>query len=202
MDMITENPVSHSSHQEVPNALVYEVLNGKPLYYRGYKDVLVGVSTIESVMGSSDLQGAIVSLLNAVIWNGIDRSKYRTVSNETGLQLGKGDYVSVDIGIFEKSLVPVLKGKYFDVPPSVVIEVDIKIDLDVVHEWDYVAQKTRELFRFGVQRVLWIMTKSRQILVAAPGQDWLITDLTKNVHIIDNFSLNIQQVFDEDGLVF
>ncbi|MBO0950034.1 Uma2 family endonuclease [Fibrella forsythiae] len=200
--MITENPVSHQAHQEIPNALLYEVLNGKPLYYRGYKDVLAGVSTIESVMGSSDLQGSIVSLLNAVIWNGIDRSKYRTVSNETGLQLGKGDYVSVDIGIFEKSLVPVLKGRYFDVPPSVVVEVDIKIDLDVVHEWDYVAQKTRELFQFGVQRVLWIMTKSRQVLVAAPGQDWLITDLTKDVLIIDEFSLNIQQVFDEDGLVF
>ena len=99
-------------------------------------------------------------------------------------------------------MVPVLKGKYFDVPPKVVIEVDIKIDLDVVHEWDYVAQKTREMFRFGVQRVLWVMTKSHQVVVAVPDQDWLITDLTKSVLIIDNFSLNIQQVFDEDGLVF
>ena len=200
--MIAESPVSPAPHQEIPPALIYEVLNGRPLYYRGYKDVLLGISTIESVMGSSDLQGAIVSLLNAVVWNGIDRSKYRTVSNETGLQLGKGNHVSVDIGIFEKSMVPVLKGKYFDVPPKVVIEVDIKIDLDVVHEWDYVAQKTREMFRFGVQRVLWVMTKSHQVVVAVPDQDWLITDLTKSVLIIDNFSLNIQQVFDEDGLVF
>jgi Uma2 family endonuclease len=194
--------VEHPASPPVPNALIYEVLNGKPLYYKGYKGVVEGVSTIESVMGSSDLQGAMVSLLNAVIWNGIDRSKYRTVSNETGLQLGKGNHVSVDIGLFERSLVPILTGKYFDVPPKVVIEIDIRIDLDVIHEWDYVTQKTRGMFQFGVQRVLWIMTKSRQVLVALPGQDWLITDLTKDVLIIDDFSLNIQQVLDEDGLVF
>ena len=113
--MVAENPVSPVLHQEIPPALVYEVLNGRPLYYRGYKEVLSGPSTLESVMGSSDSQGAIVSLSNAVVWNGIDRKRYRTVSNETGLQFGKGDHVSVDIGIFEKSLVPVLKGKYFDV---------------------------------------------------------------------------------------
>ena len=64
--MVAENPVPPVLHQEIPPVLVYEVLNGRPLYYRGYKEVL-SVSTLESVMGSSDSQGAIVSLSNAVV---------------------------------------------------------------------------------------------------------------------------------------
>ena len=83
--MVAENPVSPVLHQEIPLALVYEVLNGRPLYYRGYKEVLSGTSTLESVMGSSDSQGAIVSLSNAVVWNGIDRKR-------SGLYQTRQDY--------------------------------------------------------------------------------------------------------------
>ncbi|MEO0139101.1 MAG: hypothetical protein ABIL16_01885 [candidate division WOR-3 bacterium] len=44
-------------------ALTYEVVDGKPIYYRGYKGVLEGKKQPEEVMGSSTLQALLVSRL-------------------------------------------------------------------------------------------------------------------------------------------
>ncbi|WP_338873110.1 hypothetical protein WBJ53_29700 [Spirosoma sp. SC4-14] len=55
-----------------------------------------------------------------------------------------GDKLSNDIAIYEKEKVTV-KGKCFDVAPTVVVEVDIKIDLEAfpAMEQDYVYTKTQ-----------------------------------------------------------
>ncbi len=50
------------STRNIPPALIYEMWQGKPVYYRGYRDVLAGKKTIEEVMSCSDLQGVLVSL--------------------------------------------------------------------------------------------------------------------------------------------
>lgn len=42
-------------------SLVYEVLDGRPLYYRGYEDVLSGKKSPEEIMGSSSLQWVLAS---------------------------------------------------------------------------------------------------------------------------------------------
>ena len=48
--------------RKIPDYLVYEVLNGKKLYRKVYKDVLNQTKTLEEIMGSSSLQGIIISL--------------------------------------------------------------------------------------------------------------------------------------------
>ena len=56
------------SARNIPSALIYEMWQGKPIYYKGYRDVLAGKKTIEEVISCSDLQGVLVSLLNGYLY--------------------------------------------------------------------------------------------------------------------------------------
>lgn len=59
----------------VPKVLIYEVWNGKPIYYKGYRDVLAGRKTPYEVIACSDLQGAIVYIIGLFIENNLNRKK-------------------------------------------------------------------------------------------------------------------------------
>ena len=39
-----------SKPSQIPAALIYEIIDGKPIYYNGYKAVLKGDKTIEDVL--------------------------------------------------------------------------------------------------------------------------------------------------------
>ena len=59
--------------QNIPSELIYEMDNGTPIYYRGYKDFLNGSKQLDELMGSSFLQSDIITQL--VILLGINLSK-------------------------------------------------------------------------------------------------------------------------------
>ena len=52
-----------SAVEKIPANLIYEMVNGKPIYYKGYKDYLKGDKNIVEVMGSSKLQSFLVAEL-------------------------------------------------------------------------------------------------------------------------------------------
>ncbi len=54
-------PVEKTLSEKIPDALVYEEMDGKPIYYRGYRDVLAKQKKPEEIMGCSDVQGVIIS---------------------------------------------------------------------------------------------------------------------------------------------
>ncbi|MBC8152109.1 MAG: Uma2 family endonuclease [Bacteroidetes bacterium] len=187
----------------IPEFLVFETLNGKPLYYKGYQDVVAGTSNPESIMGSSDLQSIIVTILVGTLWNKVDRKTYQLATSESGLHLAVGDNLSADIAIFDKATLGTLKGKYFDVPPKIVIEVDIKIDLNEIGGGlNYISEKTRALFDFGVERVLWVLSSIRKVVVMQPGQDWIVTDWSNDVTVMESCVLNIKKLLDEEEIVY
>lgn len=187
----------------IPESLVFEVLNGRPLYYKGYQNVVAGILKSESLMGSSDLQSILVTILVGTLWNLIDRKTYQLSSNESGLHLAAGDNLSADIAIFDKANLGKLKGKYFDVAPKIVIEVDIKIDL-TEHNSDlsYISEKTEELFRFGVERVLWVLSKVQKTIIMIPNHDWIITDWNNDVLVMDGCVLNIKNLLDNEEISY
>lgn len=41
---------------KVPDCLIYEIMDGQPIHYKGYQDVLNGTKTAKEIMGSSSLQ--------------------------------------------------------------------------------------------------------------------------------------------------
>ena len=201
--MVAENPVSPVLHQEIPPALVYEVLNGRPLYYRGYKDVLTGTRKVEDIVGSSSLQAILVSLIHTFVMANRDKKKYLPVTNEAGVHLDLNDNLSCDVAIFEKGTFDITT-KYFNTPPKIVIEVDVKIDLGEFDgiDFNYIAEKTQKLFDFGVERVLWVLSKPRRVFVAVPNQDWIFTDWSNDVPVMDGCILNVKNLLDDEEIVY
>lgn len=188
----------------VPARLIREVLNGRPLYYKGYREVLAGRAKPEEIMGSSDLQSVIVGTLYGYLWGQVDRKRYLLVTSEAGLHIGNGSNFAADIAIFDKATLPVLKGKYFDVPPKVMVEVDIRIDWDggAASDVNYVLEKSQALFGFGVERVLWVLTASRKVVIMQAGKDSIITDWSNDITVLEGCTLNIKTLLDEEEIEF
>jgi Uma2 family endonuclease len=189
----------------VPKVLIYEVWNGKPIYYKGYRDVLAGRKTPQEVMACSDLQGAIVAVLMGFLFNAINRKKYLLATNESGLHLALNDNLGNDIAIFDKAQVGKLKGRFFEVPPKVVIEVDIKADLSnfLNEETDYILAKSQKMLDFGVDKVVWILTSNRKIIVSTRNEKQaIITDWDDDILLLDGCVLNVKQLLDDEEIAY
>lgn len=207
MTVIAENKTPRRtkrlSTRSIPPALIYEIWQGKPVYYQGYQDVLAGKKTIEEIMSCSDLQGVLVYLLGLFIGNTINRKKYLISSNESGLHLALNDNLGNDLVIFEKEKVGKLKGKYFDVPPKVVIEVDIKADVsDFEGKLDgYLIQKSQKLIEFGVEKVIWVITAAQKVYVIDRNDPtWYVVNWSENITLLDGCVLNIKQLLEDEEI--
>jgi hypothetical protein len=187
----------------VPAYLIYEIMDGKPIYYRGYREVLNQTKTREEITGCSSLQAELISYLLSVIYQFLDRTKYRVYTNEIGNHLGHRDNLSNDIAIFDKAILTPdkINRKYADVPPDVVIGIDTEADLSELTTFGYVYKKSKKLLDFGVKRVIWIMIDSQTVTVIEPGQDWKVREWTTDIEIMDGQWFNIARYLDEDGIV-
>lgn len=187
----------------IPAQLVRETLNGRPLYYKGYRDVLEGRAKPKDIMGSSDLQSIVVATIFGYLWGRVDRKQYRLVTSEAGLHIDLRNNFSADIAIFDKATLPALKGEYFDVPPKVMIEVDIRIEWDgLTDSVNYILEKSQKLFDFGVERVLWVLTTSRKVVIMQAGKDSIITDWSNDILVLEDCTLNIKELLDEEEIIY
>ncbi len=194
---------NHFTKKEIPKALIYEMYDGKPMYYKGFKDVLNNITNFESVMGQSDLQYIIVNAILKFLFKNINEEKYSVGSNETGFHLGKNSNISSDIVIFDKNTLinRENKGKYFDIPPLAVIEIDIEADVfDFgINEFNYYSMKTERLLNFGVKEVFWFFSQSKQVAIARPNQDWIITNWDKELVVLDEYRFSLNRLLEKDG---
>ncbi|GAB4022262.1 hypothetical protein GCM10028808_69470 [Spirosoma migulaei] len=180
-------------------------MGGKPVYYWGYQEVLAGKKSIEEIRSCSDLQGVLVSLLNGYLYSVINRKKYLLATNEIGLHLALNDNLGNDVVLFEKEKLGKLNGKYFDIPPKIVIEVDIKADLsDFPSKADeYIMRKSQKLLDFGVEKVLWVITGTQKVYVIDHNDPtWYVVNWTENITVLDNCILNIKQLLDDEEIVY
>lgn len=69
--LVAEKP-KKKREKKIPDALIYEVMDGKPIYYRGYKEVLSGKKSIEDIMASSTLQAFIITYLLKVLLRNLE----------------------------------------------------------------------------------------------------------------------------------
>lgn len=193
MLLIKEPPKRKS--KKIPKALIYESFNGKTLYRKGYKDVLKNNLNPETIMGSSSLQSMLVSLLNVYISNHIEE-QYIVATNEPGLHLGLRENMSNDIALFLEDDIDILNEKYFKVAPRIVVEVDVKIEIESENyatEEEYVFDKTARLLDFGVEKVIWILTRTKKIVIAEKSnKNWIVTDWLQEIEVTSNckFILN------------
>lgn len=85
--MISAEKKSIRKQRKVPEYLVYELMDGKPVYYSGYKSVLNKTKKFEDIMGSSALQGVIAAFIIRVLHNNLSEQVYWILTNEAGIFL-------------------------------------------------------------------------------------------------------------------
>jgi hypothetical protein len=186
----------------IPDYLVYEIMDGKPIYYKGYQDVLLNHKTFAEIMGSSSLQAVIVYYLVGTIFKFIDEDIFTVLTSESGLHLNHRNNLSNDIAIFENSvLLPTKIGrKYANVPPKTAIEVDIDADVESMTESGYIHKKTQKLLDFGTEKVIWVLTEPQVVMIATTEKietfSW-----HKDIEIFDAHCFNIGQYLDKKGIV-
>lgn len=187
--------------QKVPESLIYEIMDGKPIYYKGYREVLSGKKSIGEVMGASSLQAILVYYLTTMISRFIDEDQYNVLVNEPGVHLDRRNNLSNDIAIFDQAVLPASKisKKYVDVPPKIAIEVDIDADVEDLTETGYVYKKTRKLLEFGVETIFWILTDAQAVMIATKDRIETV-DWNRDILLMDNQYFNIGAYLKKKGI--
>ncbi len=190
--------------KNIPNVLIHEIIDGKPLYRKGYRDVLAKTKTIEDIMGSSWLQFFIVDYILGLIYSQINRSKYLVATNEAGLHLDKRNNLAGDILLFDREILTIDKidKHYSNVPPKISIEIDLDIELEDLTENAYMTLKTRKLLDFGAEKVIWFLTEPKKVIIATKDADWQMRDWDKDVEIMDDIVCNVGKYLKEKGSEF
>jgi hypothetical protein len=182
--------------QKVPGYLIREVIGGIPFFYKGYKEVLTKHKTFEDIMADSGLQSLIKKYLYDLLLRKLDPAVYEVFMGEVGAHLEHKSNLGLDVAVFETALLPGDKFdfKYLAVVPQLVVEVDMKVSLDetgLQSFEDFLSLKTQKLFEFGTKRLLWVLTRSKKVVVAAPDEDWKIVDWNKDIEIWAGIQANI-----------
>ncbi len=203
METVAQQPRKRRKPPVELESLVYEVLDGRPLYYRGYEEVLAGKKSAEEIMGSSSLQWVLVSYFMEIMILKLDRKKYWFASNEAGVHIDHRNNLSHDVAIYDKRVLTPdkINTKYTDVPAIMAVEIDVKADISKVADFNYVNRKTKKLLDFGSEKVIWIFTSSQQVMLAEQNADaWLTMDWHRDLELLDGQTFNIGQYLADEGI--
>jgi Uma2 family endonuclease len=200
--LATKEHSSTTLGKKIPDSLIYEVMDGKPLYRKGYKEVLAKKKKIEDIIGTSGLQSLIISYIVRELFLKIDLARYEVLFNELGIHLEKNDNLAGDINIFDANVLTAeeINKHYVKVAPKIVIEVDISIDVENQKDLDYIDKKTQKLHDFGVEKVIWIFTEMKSVLVATPNQPWQIIRWYNDIEVFNAVKINIASFLKQKGI--
>jgi Uma2 family endonuclease len=203
--LATESGIKVAKPREkVPEYLIYEIIDGKPIHYKGYREVLAGKKSFSDIMGLSGIQSLIVAYFQRILFRTLDEEYYTIFSSESGIHLDRKNNLAGDILIFENKDLPIenIDEHYVEVPPKIVIEVDITADESDIENQPYLITKTQKLLDFGVEKVIWVLTKNKKITVATPQADLQIKDWDKDVEILDGIVCNVGAYLRQKGSSF
>ena len=169
----------------IPKHLVYEELDGIPVYYSGYKEVLNKTKTLEDIMGYGGLQWFIINVLGDFLKEKLGK-QFRMLSGKGGLHLGYQKNLSVDLGIYAKKDLKLkdLINKYLTIPPKIVIEIDTKADPEIFKHSNYYTPKTQRLLDFGVEQVVWLFTDSEKVTLASNNAPWITVNWSDQISVL------------------
>ncbi len=190
------------SIQDIPDYLVYEVIDGKPIYYKGWQEVLNKTKTLEEIIASSGIQSYILYYLNIILFTKLGTNNFLFFSNESGVHIGHKKNLASDLAIYSKEILSAEKitTKYVDVPATVYVEVDIKADVEDMGETGYISLKTKKLLNFGAEKVIWILSKPKQVIVATEEKHWEVVNWDEDVALIEGHVFNIGKHLEKEGI--
>lgn len=180
---------------DIPTQLVRDVIDGVPYYYKGYKDVLNQTKTIHEIMPCSTLQAEIIMYLNFLLTQALGIKNYRIFASESGIHLAKNVNYGLDLAVYDKKVLSSdkINTKFADVAPELVVEVDVKVELDNESEMDFILKKTGSLLNYGTKTVIWVTSSSKKVMIAQANKDWIIKDWDKDFELMNGIVANIGQ---------
>ncbi len=192
------------SPKNISKSLVYEMMDGKPIYRKGYKEVLMGKKTLEEILGRSSLQSLIAFYISKTIFQFIDEDIYFVLINEAGINLDHKNNLANDLAIYDKAVLKpsMISTKYTDVPPKIAIEIDVKAEYEDLTELGYIYKKTQKLLNFGVEKVIWIITSVGKVTVSTQEKNWETMDWDKDVEIMDGHTFNVANYLKKQGVEY
>ncbi len=121
--------------------------------------------------------------------------------NEAGFRFAPRSWRNLDIAVFDrqKLLEEGIDDKYVKTPPKFVIGIDTKADLRKYGDFmNYMMEKTQDLLDAGVQKVVWITTRDKKIIVVEKEKRWFITDWDDTVELIEGIDLNLENLVKDE----
>jgi Uma2 family endonuclease len=188
----------------IPKSLVYEEHLGQPIYYKGYQKFLNHPENFSKndIMGTSIIQSLIITeIINFLARSANISKQYSWFTNEIGLHFSKGENRACDIMIFNREVLKnYTKGEnYFTIAPKIVIEVDIKADLENNSTFNYWQTKTQQLLDFGVEKVIWISTNPRKVTLATNQAAWLTQNWTESFEVLPDLAINLNDLIEQNN---
>ncbi len=180
----------------IPDYLIYEVSKGKPIYYRGYKDVLNKTKTFEEIMADSTLQGWLKTRIGYKLIPPLEEMGYEIIVGELGIMMPEKGKRAADVSIFKVERLT-LDNHYSKVPPDIAIEIDVQADTEEIGEMKYIQEKTNEYLQSGVQKVIWIFTEAKVFITAARGESQTIHDWDEEVEVMPGVSFNLAKMLEQ-----
>jgi hypothetical protein len=187
--------------KKIPDSFIYEIMDGRPLYYKGYKKAIRNNLNAESITGASSLQAFIVAYLVKLLYQVINNN-YLIFTGDPGLHISHKNNLGGDILVYDKKIFPSSKisKRYADAPAELQIEVDITAELEDMAETGYIKRKTDILLEFGTKKIIWIFTSTQQVLVAEKDKDWLWINWNKAIQLWENNSFCIGKYLEDEGV--
>ena len=192
------------SAKNIPDVLIHEIIDGIPLYRKGYRDVLAKTKTVEDIMGSSSLQFFIIDYLLRLLYKGIDENQYIIATNEAGIHIDKRNNLSGDMMLFDRDVLTIdkINKHYAQVHPKISIEIDLDIELETFTQEGYMNIKTKKLLDFGADKVIWFLTQSKSVMIATNDGTWKTVDWNEDVEILDGITCSVGKYLKDKGSEF
>lgn len=202
--MSSQAAVKKIATKAIPSTLIYETMDGKPIYFAGYKDVLKGNKTIEEVMATGKKQSLMLNAIQTHLLRTNADKALTIMTGEIGIHISKSLNFSCDLVIFEDATLATLdiNQNYFEVPPKIVVEVDLQADPTSININQYILKKTRKLLQFGVEKVIWIFSDPPLVSVATAQGSWIIHEWDTPIDIIDGHFVNLADLFRQKNIRF
>lgn len=200
---IAATKIVQKSRRNIPASLIREVVVGVPFYFEGYRSVINKSKKLEDIMGDSGLQTLLKNTLGDYLKSQIDRKDYYVFAGETGSHINENNNFGLDIAIYDRKILTPDKitVKYISVPPKVVMEIDVKVELPHGNMFEqYILPKIQQLFAFGTERVIWIFTQSKTIIYASAAEQWAFPKWESDLEIMEGVTLNVAQILETEGI--
>ncbi len=116
------------------------------------------------------------------------------MTGELGFYTSENSFGLLDVAVFEREKFK-FSGGYTKIPPKVAIEIDTKADLSNYQSVEeYIFEKTQELLNAGVERVVWILTKPKKVMVAPKNQKWIVQNWNEPFEVFEGVEVNLSEL--------